>query len=101
MSQKFAEFLKSSNSFDIDKFNDNDNNELSFVVKSTKNIDYFDFKYVNSSNINFFVIIVERYIFYRDVFIFIDRLKHLTKNFVDEIRLRKLLLNIFRDINLK
>lgn len=101
--QKSSKSSKLLDLFNVDEVNNNnnDNNKSFSIVRSTKNIDYFDFEYVNSSNINSFVVTVERYTFYRNVFIFIDRLKHLTKNFVNEIYLRELLLNTLRDINFK
>ena len=58
------------------------------IIESSKNIDYFDSNYENSSEKNFFVVIFERHIFYRDVFIFIDRLKNSKKNF-SEFKIKK------------
>ena len=51
------------------------------IVDSSKNIEYFDSKYENSFEKNFMIVISDRHISYRDVFIFIDRLKNLKKNF--------------------
>ena len=53
------------------------------VVDLSKNIEYFDSKYEDSFERNFIIVIFDRHIFYRDVFIFIDRLKNLKKNFFD------------------
>ena len=49
------------------------------IIDSTKNIDYFDSKYENSIDKNFSIIIFDRHIFYRDVFIFIDKFENLKK----------------------
>ena len=53
------------------------------IVDSLKDIDYFDLKYENLFEKNVMIVIFDRHIFYRDVFIFIDRLKDLKKNFFD------------------
>ena len=101
MSERSSELSKSSDSFDTNEVNNNDNDESLSTIKFAENIDYFDLEYLNSANNNFFIVIAKRHIFYRDVFIFIDRLKYLVKDSVDETRLRELLSDIFRDVNLK
>ena len=53
------------------------------IIKSTKNIDYFDFEYENSFDTNSFIVTFDRHTFYRDVFIFTNRLKKLKKKFFD------------------
>ena len=58
------------------------------IINSTKNIDYFDSKYSNSSNKNSFIMNFDRYIYYRDVYVFIDWLKNLKQNFFD-FRIKK------------
>ena len=58
------------------------------IIKFFENIDYFDSNYENSSNINIFIVNVERHNFYRDVFVFIDRLKNFAIDFV-EFKIKK------------
>ena len=53
------------------------------IIDSAENIDYFDSEYSNSSNKNSFIMNSDRYIYYRDVYVFIDRLKNLKQNFFD------------------
>ena len=57
-----------------------------------------NFKYVNvndSSNI-FSIVTIDCYIWYRDVYLFIDKLKNFVKKFIDELRIKKLLLNYLK-----
>ena len=58
------------------------------IINSTKDIDYFDSEYENSFDTNSFIVTFERHTFYRDVFIFTNRLKKLKKNFFD-LRIKK------------
>ena len=58
------------------------------IIDSTENIDCFDSKYSNSSNKNSFIMNFDRYIYYRDVYVFIDRLKNLKQSFFD-FRIKK------------
>lgn len=93
------ESLESFESFD----NDDDILTKEFrlvLIKSTKNIDYFDFAYENLIYTNVSIINVERHVFYRDVYVFIDRLKNLAKDFVDEQKVKKLILDCLRDASL-
>ena len=53
----------------------------SSIIKFVENIDFFDFDYKNLFDINQFIVIFERYNFYRNVFIFVDHFKNLKKNF--------------------
>ena len=81
--QKLFEF---SNSLKFVNINDVDeiaiNNEQRFVVVRTiDDIEYFDFIYENEKNNS--IVNVSRYIYYRDIFIFVDKLKNLKKSFVD------------------
>lgn len=68
------------------------------IIKFAKDIEYFDSIYENSSN--FFIVNVERHIFYRNSYVFVDRLKDLTKEFIEEQRIRKLVSNCLRDESL-
>ena len=73
----------------------NDNDDMQFTVKSSKNIDYFDSNLKNLFDKNFEMMIVDRYIYYRDVFFFIDKLKNLKKNFFDS-RIKKYVVECFK-----
>ena len=64
-----------SSSFDNDEVDDNDNQLRQF--KSVENIDYFDFDYENAENT--FIVIVDKHVFYRNIYVFVDRLKNLIK----------------------
>lgn len=68
----------SLNSFNLLKANDVNNIEenSTLIIKFVKDIEYFDsiHKDVN----NFLIVNVERYIFYCDLYVFVNRLKNLT-----------------------
>ena len=59
-----------------------------------EDLDYFDFDYENEHNE--FIISVGRYIYYRDIFVWIDHFKDLVKNHSEE-ELRSIITQIFRD----
>ena len=67
---------------------DNENVNDKSIIKFFKNVDYFDSNYENSNNINVFIVNVERYSFYRDVFVFIDRFKNFAIDFI-EFKIKK------------
>ena len=46
----------------------NNINDMQFIVKSSKNIDYFDSNLKKIFDKNFEIMIVDRHIYYRDVF---------------------------------
>ena len=73
----------------------NDNDDMQFIVKSSKNIDYFDSNLKNFFDKNVEMMIVDRHIYYRDVFFFIDKLKNLKKNFFDS-RIKKYVVECFK-----
>lgn len=89
---KFQKFMKFNNKNKID--NNNNNNDL-FKVK---NVDYFDLKYFKDFNV--YIISVEKHVYYRDVFVFIDKLKNLIKQKSNKI-LKSLMLTCFRNKILK
>ena len=64
-----------SNSSDNDEADDNDNQFKQF--KFVKNIDYFDLDYKDAENA--FIVIVDKHVFYKNVYVFVDRLKNLIK----------------------
>ena len=70
------------------------------IVESSKNIEYFDSDYENSSEKDFFIVIFDKHIFYRDVFIFIDRLKNLKKNF-SKFKIKKYIVDCLKNTALK
>ena len=73
----------------------NDNDDMQSIVKSSKNIDYFDSKLKNSFDKNFEMMIVDRHTYYRNVFSFIDKLKNLKKSFFD-LRIKKYVVECFK-----
>ena len=93
--------------------NDNSNNnesialdaivsdQRSIVVKSTENIDYFDSTYKNSSYINSFIVTIDKHVLYRNIYIFIDRLRDLAKRASEEQRIREIIFACLRDESLK
>lgn len=53
------------------------------IINSTENIEYFDFEYEDFFDKNSFIMNFNRYIYYRDIYVFIDRLKNLKQNLFD------------------
>ena len=60
------------------------------VVRFAKNIDFFDSIYKNSNN--FLIVNVDCYIFYRDIYVFYNRLRNLIKSFIEKKRVTELIL---------
>ena len=94
-----SSLVESSNLVDIDASTANDE-QPSLIIKSAKDVRYFDSSYENNSNFTAFIVNVERHVFYRDVYVFVDRLKDLVKEFIDEQRIKKLVSDCFRDSSL-
>ena len=65
------------------------------ILKNSKNIDFFDFRRENDKNRNV-IVNVDRHIYYKNVFVFIDRFKNLKKNSFDH-RVRELIVGCLRD----
>ena len=63
-------------------------------LRSTKNIEYFNFIYENFDNL--MIVNVDRHIFYRKVYNFIDKLKKLKQNFF-EFKMKKFVSSCLRD----
>jgi len=59
--------------------------------KLIENTNYFDFKYNNFSNINAFIVNVDQYIFYCNIFVFVNSLKNLVKLVNYVIRIEELI----------
>ena len=72
------------------------NNKMQFIIKILKNIDFFNSILNNSSNKNIDIIIVNRHIYYRDVFFFINKLKNLKKSFFD-FKIKKYIFDCFKN----
>lgn len=68
----------SLNSFNLLKANDVNNIEenSTLIIKFVKDIEYFDSTHKDVNN--FLIVNVERYIFYCDLYVFVNRLKNLT-----------------------
>ena len=69
------------------------------IIKSIENVNYFNFIYVDVNNFfnTTFIVNIERYLFYRDVYVFIDRLKNFVNKFIDEQRIKIFLFDCLRD----
>lgn len=93
----FLKFQKSSKSSSVDKTNFKTNFN-SFAIKFAKDIKYFDSIYENSNNI--LIVDANRYVFYRNVFVFVNQLKTIAKEFVKEYRIKKLVSNYLRNNSL-
>ena len=103
--EAFRNYDQQSTPFDVTPFGDislvgsnTQNDRSASVIKFVKKVKFFDFIYENLNN--FSIINVNRYIFYRNVFIFIDYLKNLIKKNIEEIKIKKFILDCFKDINL-
>jgi len=68
------------------------------VIKFAKDIEYFDSIYENVNN--FSIINAKRYVFYRDLYVFVDCLKNLARKFVKEQRIRELVSSCLRSESL-
>ena len=90
--QKFLNFSNSSkfvNIIDIDNIDEitiNDNEQRFVVIRTINDIEYFDSTYENEKNNS--IVNVDQYIYYRNVFIFVDRLKNLKKKICRRARAR-------------
>ena len=76
----------------------NQNENFQSTIRFSKNIDYFYLKYIDVNDFSniFFIVIIDRYIWYRDVYAFTNKLKNLVKRFIDESRIKKLLLDCLK-----
>ena len=63
-------------------------------LRSTENIEYFDFTYENFDNS--MIVNVDRHVFYRNVYSFIDKLKELKQNSF-EFKIKELVSSCLRD----
>ena len=90
----------SFSSFDENEENFDDNDDFNIhrfasIIHFAKNVKFFNFDYENVNNS--VIVNADRHVFYKNVYIFNDKLKNLTKNFIDEQRMRKLILKCFRN----
>ena len=76
------------------------NNDQQLIVKLIKNVDFFEFDYENSIDINQFIVNVKRYNFYCNVYIFIDHLKNL-KKIILNFKIKKLIVICFKKLILR
>ena len=88
-------FLNSLNNENNDDNNDNDNNKK----WKSNNIEYFDSKFEKSTNTSSSIVNFDQYIFYWDIYVFVDRLKNLTL-LRDENKFRIVISQCFRDTTL-
>ena len=87
-SSNFFNSLKNENNVD----NDNNNNEK----WKSNDIEYFDSKFEESINTSNSIVNLNRHIFYRDVYVFVNRLKNLT-SLRDENKFRIVISQCFRN----
>ena len=92
-SSKFVDVVDVVDIDEIDKIAF-DNEQRFVIIRTIDNIEYFDSTYENEKNNS--IVNVDRYIYYRDVFIFVDRLKNLKKKFVD-VRVREFVVFYLRN----
>lgn len=89
--------LENNNFFNFLNFLDfsSQNNLINIVKKKfrqfklTKDINYFDSKYNDFNNTNILIINVDYYIFYRNIFVFMNCLKNLARLFNCVIRVQE------------
>ena len=65
------------------------------ILKSSENIDFFDSRRENDKNKDV-IVNVDRHIYYKNVFVFTDKLKDLKKSFFDH-KIRELIVECLRD----
>ena len=65
------------------------------ILKTFENIDYFDSRRENEKNTKI-IVNADRHVYYKDVFVFIDRLKNLEKKSSDH-RVRELIVECLRE----
>ena len=65
-------------------FNNNnvDNNSFRYF-KKIKDINYFNFDYKNINNA--FIVTFDKYVFYRNIYVFVNRLKNLIKSIMSNV----------------
>ena len=83
----------------INNDDDDDDNLLS-IVRSSEDVDFFDSNLKDLFDKNSHIIIVGRHIYYRDVFIFIDRLKNLKKSF-SRFKIKKYVVDCMKEKDLR
>ena len=83
--------------FDFDFSNEvaTDADDDRSVLKNSENIDFFDFRRENDKDRDV-IVNVDRHIYYKNVFVFIDRFKNLKKNSSDH-KVRELVVECLRD----
>ena len=96
--QNFQNFVESFDSKNVANTIVVDENRF-VIIKFFENINYFDFIYMNNndSTSTIFIVNVDRHVFYRNVYVFIDRLKNLVNDFIDEQRVKNFLFDCFRN----
>ena len=93
------QLISSSLSFDDNENDDFEDYYFVSIIRFAENVKFFDFDYIDVDN--FVIVNVDRHVFYKNIYVFEDRLKNLTKDFIDEQRMRKLISKCLRDEVLK
>ena len=84
-----------------------------FILKSTtenaifllkkqlrpEKVDYFNFKYEKEKNKHSAVINADKYIYYKNIYIFVNRLRNLITQY-DEITIKKMIVSVLHDFAL-
>ena len=92
------QLISSNNIFSNNNNNDNDinnnfdNQQSASTIHSVENIKFFDFIYDDFNDGNFVIINVDKHVFYRNVYVFCDRLKNLAKDFINKQKMKKMIL---------
>ena len=95
-----AEVLCSQSTSSFSSFDDNENDDFDghcsvSVIRFAEDVGFFNFDYADVDN--FVIVNVGRHVFYRDVYVFGDKLKNFAKGFIGEQRMRELISRCLRD----
>lgn len=72
--------------------------EKNLIIKFAKDINYFDSIYKNFDNL--IIVNIRRYVFYCNLYMLVDRLKNLTREFVKKQKIREIVFDCLRRENL-
>ena len=86
-----------NNSFDLD--NDNEDRRDNDQDWKTNDVEYFDLEYEGLANMGSSIVNVDRHVFYRDVYVFVNRLKNMT-SLRDDQKLRTVVSQCLREFAL-
>jgi len=90
--------LNSLNSTKSNSINKIEETQKNLIIKFAKDIKYFNSIYKNFDN--FLIVNIRRYVFYCNLYMFVDRLKNLTREFVKKQQIREIVFDCLRKENL-